>query len=80
MGRFPNNPSIGWSIGWVHPTYTHVCLLGRGNKNLGTPKRMWFTSLAARNFHAYLYSGSFFAWANGRGINYGTKLKYYGTF
>jgi len=71
MGRFPNNPSIGW----VHPTSTHVCPLAWRNKNLGTPKCMQLTSLAAKNFHAYLYSGSFFAWANGRGINYGTKLK-----
>jgi len=33
MGRFPNNPSIGW----VHPSSTHVHPLAWGNKNLGTP-------------------------------------------
>jgi hypothetical protein len=65
MGRFPNNPSIGW----VHPTSTHVRPLAWGNKNLGTPKCMWLTSLVAKKFHAYLYFGSLFACANGRDIN-----------
>ncbi len=30
MGRFQNNPSIGW----VHPKSTHVCPLPWGNKKL----------------------------------------------
>jgi hypothetical protein len=30
MGRFQNNPSIGW----VHPILTHVCPLAWGNKNV----------------------------------------------
>jgi hypothetical protein len=47
------------AIEWVHPTSTHVRPLDWGNKNLGTPKCMRLTSLAAKNFHAYLYSDIF---------------------